>query len=60
MTGSQTECGGIQDTKSNDLFVFILYQAGVANIPYDPIIHDLALTPRNMSGEAAVDAYLDM
>lgn len=32
----------------------------MANIPYDPVIHDLALTPRNMSGEAAVEAYLDM
>ena len=60
MHGSNTFLGGSQDVKSNDLFVFILYQAGVANIPYDPIIHDLAYQPRNMSGEGAVDTFLDM
>ena len=33
--GSQTQLGGDMDRKSNDLFVFIVYQAGVSsNIPY--------------------------
>merc|ERR1712055_1265600 len=48
------------DRKSNDLFVFIVYQAGVSNIPYDPVIHDLSNAPRNISGEGAVGAFLDM
>ena len=58
--GSQTQLGGDMDRKSNDLFVFIVYQAGVSNIPYDPVIHDLSVVPRNISGEGAVDAFLDM
>jgi len=58
--GSQTQLGGDMDRKSNDLFVFIVYQAGVSNIPYDPVIHDLSNAPRNISGEGAVDAFLDM
>lgn len=58
--GSQTQLGGDMDRKSNDLFVFIVYQAGVSNIPYDPVIHDLSNAPKNMSGEGAVDAFLDM
>ena len=60
MHGSETNLGAAQDTKSNDLFVFAIYQAAVANIPYDPIIHDLDYEPRARSAEQAVDAFLDM
>ena len=60
MHGSQTQNGQVQDLKSNDLFVYILYQAGVTNLPYDPVIHDLALEPRSVSGQQAVDVLLDM
>ena len=43
---------------SNNLFPYVIYQSAVLNIPYDPIIHDLSHTPRNMSGEEIVDAML--
>ena len=35
-------------------------QAAVANLEYNPIIHDLALQPRAHSAEQAVDIWLDM
>ena len=35
-------------------------QAAVANLKYNPIIHDLALEPRALSAEEAVDTWLDM
>ena len=35
-------------------------QAAVANLEYNPIIHDLALEPRAQSAEEAVDTWLDM
>ena len=35
-------------------------QAAVANLEYNPIIHDLALEPRAHSAEQAVDIWLDM
>merc|ERR1711971_554391 len=60
MHGSNTQLGGGQDVRSNDLFPFIIYQAGVSNIPYNPIIHDLSTEPRNVTGEEAVDIFHDM
>ena len=60
MHGSNTNLGAAQDVRSNDLFPFIIWQAGVANIPYDPIIHDLAYQPRGVSGQDAVDIFMDM
>ena len=39
---------------------FDLDQAAVANLEYNPIIHDLALEPRAHSAEQAVDIWLDM
>ena len=45
--GSETVLGNRQDTTSNDLFAFILHQAGLVNIPYNPVLHDLSLTPRH-------------
>ena len=75
MHGSQTIMGRDFDTKSNDLFTYILYQvdisnikeslqicvlvkASMVNIPYDPILHDLSLTPREMSGAEIVEYWL--
>lgn len=58
--GSETCLGKIQDTKSNDLFIYILHQASMINIPYDPILHDLSLTPRVMSAPEIVEYWLDM
>merc|ERR1719228_507009 len=46
MHGSNTHLGGKMDLTSNDLFVYIVYQAGVSNLPYHPVIHDLAYEPR--------------
>jgi len=60
MHGSNTELGQKQDTVSNDLFPFIIYQAGVSNIPYNPVIHDLALESRPLSAEGIVDVLFDM
>ena len=82
MHGSDTNLGGGQDVRSNDLFPFIIYQAcqplftsswlscknisilsakaGVSNIAYDPIIHDLSTRPRNVTGEGAVDIFHNM
>ena len=57
---SETCLGKIQDTKSNDLFIYILHQASMINIPYDPILHDLSLTPRNTSAPEIVEYWLDM
>jgi len=57
--GSQTHNGATQDGFSNQLFPYIIYQAGVSNIPYDPVIHDLAYQPRAASGAEAVDIILD-
>ena len=30
------------------------------NIPYDPILHDLTITPRNMSAAEIVEYWLDI
>jgi len=60
MHGSNTELGQKQDTVSNDLFPFIIYQAGVSNIPYNPVVHDLALEPRPLSAEGIVALLFDM
>jgi len=60
MHGSDTNLGGSQDVRSNDLFPFIIYQAGVSNIPYNPVIHDLSTEPRNVTGEQAVDIFHHM
>ena len=56
--GSETNLGRIQDTKSNDLFAYILHQASMTNIPYDPILHDLSPTPRNISAAGIVEKWL--
>ena len=58
--GSETELGKNQDVKSNDLMAYVIHQAAVENIPYDPIIHDLSYTPRELSGKDIVDVWLDM
>ena len=76
MHGSDTHLGASQDVRSNDLFPFIIYQArqfllqpqilifcsqaGVSNIPYNPVIHDLSTEPRNVTGEQAVDIFHHM
>ena len=83
MHGSDTNLGGSQDVRSNDLFPYIIYQAcelyhqyiiqltpfpfspcphqaGVSNIPYNPVIHDLSTEPRNVTGEEAVDIFHHM
>jgi len=57
--GSQTHNGATQDGFSNQLFPYIIYQAGVSNIPYDPVIHDLTYEPRAATGAQAVDIILD-
>ena len=56
--GTETHLGLIQDTKSNDLFTFVLHQAAMVNFPYDPVLHDLSFTPRKMSGTETVDFWL--
>ena len=56
--GTETHLGFIQDTKSNDLFTFVLHQASMVNFPYDPILHDLSFTPRKMSAVETVDFWL--
>merc|ERR1711936_509573 len=58
--GSETLLGERQDGMSNALFAYVIYQGAVDNIPYDPIIHDLALSPRNMSAAEIVELWLDM
>jgi len=60
MHGSNTRLGVEQDVRSNDLFPYVIHQAAVANLEYNPIIHDLALEPRALSAEEAVDTWLDM
>merc|ERR1711910_237657 len=60
MHGSDTHLGARQDVMSNNLFPYVIHQAAVAHIPYDPIIHDLTYTPRDFSGEEIVDLWLDM
>lgn len=57
--GSQTKTGESQDILSIEIFCYILYQAGVSNLPYDPIIHDLSYEPRPHTGQSAVDTILD-
>ena len=52
--------GNRQDTTSNDLFAFILHQAGLVNVPYNPVLHDLSLTPRNMKAEEVVEYWMEM
>ena len=60
MHGSDTRLGTLQDVRANDLFSFIIYQAGVSNLPYDPVIHDLSLEPRLASATDIVDIFHDM
>ena len=58
--GSEKVLGNRQDTTSNDLFAFILHQAGLVNVPYNPVLHDLSLTPRPMSAWETVDYWVEM
>ena len=58
--GTETHLGFIQDTKSNDLFTFVLHQASMVNFPYDPVLHDLSLSPSKMSAVETVDFWLTM
>ena len=51
--GSETQLGGIQDTVSNNLFAYLVYQAGVSSLPPGSALHDLALTPRNRTAAQA-------
>merc|ERR1711936_1225736 len=60
MHGSDTILGGSQDVRSNDLFPYIIYQAGVSNIPYNPVIHDLQVQPRPLNAEEIVAVLFDM
>ena len=60
MHGSQTRLGACQDLMSNNLFSYVIHQAALVNIPYNPIIHNLSYTPRGISGEEVVDLWLDM
>ena len=56
--GSETELGKTQDVKSNDLMAYVIHQAAVENIPYDPILHDLSISPRNMTSAEIVQYWL--
>ena len=42
------------------MFVMLTIQAGVSNIAYNPVIHDLALESRPLSAEGIVDVLFDM
>merc|ERR1712179_323930 len=57
--GSETTLGNRQDSISNNLFAYVIYQGAVANIPYNSVIHDLAYQPRNITGEEIVELLLD-
>ena len=37
-----------------------LHQAGVSNIPYNPVIHDLEVQPRPLNAEEIVAVLFDM
>ena len=52
--------GKQQDTRSNDLFTYIVHQAFLVDIPYNPILHDLANSSRLMSAPEIVEYWLDM
>ena len=52
---SETRLGNIND--NDDMFAYNLHQIGVAHLPYSPVLHDLAFTPRNMTGPAVVAAW---
>ena len=41
---------------SNDLFTYIIYQAGVSNLPSLPVIQDLAEEACPMTGEETMDS----
>ena len=72
--GSETKLGMLQDNISNNLFTYILHQvpislflsssqevlvkASMTNIPYDPILHDLSISPRNMTSAEIVQYWL--
>ena len=58
--GSETMLGKQQDTRSNDLFTYIVHQAFLVDIPYNPILHDLANSSRLMSAPEIVEYWLDM
>ena len=58
--GSETVLGNRQDTTSNDLFAFILHQAGLVNVPYNPVLHDLSPSPRAMSAWETVDYWVEI
>ena len=60
MHGSETHLGARQDVMSNDLLAFILHQTLLASVPYDPILHDLSLSPRSMKAEEIVQYWLEM
>merc|ERR1719192_1416934 len=57
MHGSETLLGGQQDLLSDDLFTYILHQASMVNIPYDPVLHDLSISPRNMTAMEIVEFW---
>ena len=58
--GSETELGARQDGMSNQLLAFILHQAMLEPVAYSPVLHDLSLTPRNMTAAQVVQFWLEM
>ena len=38
----------------------VYFQASLLNIPYDPILQDLAISPRNMSAAEIVEYWLEL
>ena len=60
MHGSETRLGARQDVMSNDLLAFILHQTLLQTVPYNPILHDLSLSPRNMKAGEIVSYWLEM
>ena len=60
MHGSETLLGGRQDVMSNDLLAFVLHQTMLASVPFNPVLHDLSLSPRNMTAEEIVKFWLEM
>ena len=60
MHGSETRLGARQDVMSNDLLAFLLHQTLLKTVPYNPILHDLSLSPRSMTAEEIVQYWLEM
>ena len=58
--GSETRLASMNDKFIIDVFAYNLHQLGMAPLDYSPVLHDLSLSPRNMTGPEIAQAWMEI